>query len=198
MSPDRAPAPRRTVELVPRRGTWVPARRNPRGLTRPLRDLLGPPVLGRYLAPGELTVIRTRRHWLVALRAVAQASVAMPLVLALALVLNFVASGVWWLQVLLLLGSVAHQGMLFYRVLEWRAELIVVTDRRLIRIHGVLSTTVDDIRLGQITDSTYRQTLVGHVFGYGSIRIESAGQTQAVEQLDYVPNPQAVYRATLP
>jgi len=72
------------------------------------------------------------------------------------------------------------------------------TDTRLIRVHGVFTTTVDSVYLDQITDSTYHRSFLGHVFGYASLRIESAGQNQSLERIDFIPHPEAVYQATLP
>ena len=75
---------------------------------------------------------------------------------------------------------------------------IIVTDRRLLQLHCVLSTTVDAIHLDKITDSTYHKSLIGHVFNFGTLRIESSGQTQSIERIDLLPCPDTIYRATLP
>ena len=62
----------------------------------------------------------------------------------------------------------------------------------------MLSTTVDAIHLDKITDSTYHKSLIGHVFNFGTLRIESSGQTQSIERIDLLPCPDTIYRATLP
>lgn len=82
-------------------------------------------------------------------------------------------------------------------VLRWRAEQIAVTDRRIIRLSGILTRAVDAAPLEQITDSTLRRSILGRILGFGSIRIETAGQKQALERMDFVPSPDALYRATL-
>ena len=130
-----------------------------------------------YLGPGELCLIRTHLHWLVPLRSIAQATAMMPV----AILLGFVAPNIWWLQICLALVAVGHQGYVFYRFLAWRTEQVIVTDQRIIRTSGVFTTTVDAVNLDQITDSTYYRSLFGHVFGYGTVRIGSAGQNQALE-----------------
>ena len=188
-----------TVELVPARdGTWTPApvpRRHPvaRGARAWLRECANPTTPSSYLGPGELCLIRTHLHWLVPLRSIAQATAMMPV----AILLGFVTPSVWWLQIGLGLVAVVHQGYLFYRFLAWRTEQITVTDQRIIRTSGVLTTTVDAVNLDQITDSTYHRSLPGHVFNYGTVRIGSAGQNQALERIDFVPAPGEIYRATL-
>ena len=194
--------PRRadTVELVPtRRKGWVPAptapgRRAARTARAWLRECYTPADPRSYLGAGERTLIRTHQHWLVPLLSVTQATAMMPL----AIVLGFAAPSVWWIQLGLALAAVGHQLFLFYRVLAWRTDQLVVTDQRIIRTSGVFTTTVDAVQLEQITDTTYHRSLIGHVFNYGTIRVGSAGQNQSLERVDYVPDPGEIYRATLP
>ena len=190
-----------TVELVPARdGTSSPAptppRRNPvaRAARAWLRECANPTAPSVYLGPGELCLIRTHLHWLLPLRSITQAGLMMPI----AILLSFAAPSIWWLQLGLALSAVAHQGFLFYRFLAWRTDHIIVTDQRLIRTSGVFTTTVDAVNLDQITDSTYHQSLLGHILNYGTIRIGSAGQNQTLHTITYVPSPAAIYRATAP
>ena len=188
-----------TVELVASPdGTWRPApvpRRHPVARTARawLRECVNPTAPNSYLGPGELCLIRTHLHWLVPLRSIAQATAMMPV----AILLGFVTPSVWWLQIGLGLVAVGHQGFLFYRFLAWRTDQIIVTDQRIIRTSGVFTTTVDAVHLDQITDSTYHRSFLGYVFNYGTVRIGSAGQNQALERIDFVPAPGEIYRATL-
>ena len=187
------------VELVPARdGTWATAAATPRrhlvarGARVWLRECACPTAPSTYLGPDELCLIRTHLHWLVPLRFVVQSAAMMPI----AILLGFVTPSVWWWQIGLALSAVAHQGYLFYRFLAWRTEQIIVTDQRIIRTSGVFTTTVDAVNLDQITDSTYHRSLPGHVFNYGTVRIGSAGGDQTVRSIEWVPHPEAVYRAT--
>lgn len=196
-------APRsRTVELVRARGgTWVPAptRRRPvaRAVRVWLRECFTPADPASYLGPRELCLIRTRLHWVVPLKRIAQGAVMMPLAIALTLLFTFLLPSVWWLQVAMWLATVAHQLWIVYQVVAWRVKEVIVTDRRLILVHGVFTSTVDAVNLTKITDTSYRQSFLGHVFNYGSLRIETSGQAQAIERLDFVPAPVDVYQATL-
>jgi len=188
-----------TVELVPARDgtTWAPVpQRHPvaRATRAWLRECYSPAAPGTYLGPGELCLIRTHLHWLVPLRSIAQAAVMMPVVI----LLGFAAPSVWWLQLGLGLVAVGHQGFLFYRFLAWRTDQIIVTDQRVIRTSGVFTTTVDAVNLEQITDSTYHQSLPGHILNYGTVRIGSAGANQTLHRIPFVPSPSAIYRATAP
>ena len=188
-----------TVELVPTRTGWVPApaapgRRAARTARAWLRETYTPADARTYLGDGERVRIRTHQHWIVPLRGIAQATAMMPV----AILLGFVAPGVWWLQLGLGLVAVGHQLFLFYRVLSWRTDQLIVTDQRVIRTSGVFTTTVDAVSLDQVTDSTYHRSLIGHVLNYGTIRVGSAGQNQSLERIDFVPDAGGIYRATLP
>ena len=186
-----------SVELVPTRNGWVPAteapgRRAAQTARVWLRETYSPADPGTYLGAGERILIRTHQHWLLPLRSVIAAAAMMPL----AILLGFVAPNIWWLQIGLGLVAVAHQLFLFYRVLAWRTNQILVTDQRVIRSSGVFTTRVDAVNLDQVTDSTYHRSLFGHVFNYGTVRVGSAGQNQSLERVDYVPAPGEIYRAT--
>jgi len=190
--------PRRadTVELVPTRNGWVPApaapgRRAAQTARAWLRETHTPADPSSYLGPGELCLIRTHLHWLVPLRSVLQSMVMVPV----AILLGLVAPSIWWIQLGLALTAVGHQAYLFYRFLAWRTDQIVVTDQRIIRTSGVFTTRVDAVNLDQITDSTYHRSFLGHVFNYGTLRIGSAGTTQTLRAIDWVPTPADIYRA---
>ena len=137
-----------TVELVPTRKGWVPApaapgRRAAQTARAWLRETYTPADAGTYLGAGECILIRTHQHWLVPLRSIVSAAAMMPL----AIVLGFVAPNIWWLQIGLGLVAVAHQLFLFYRVLAWRTDQLIVTDQRVIRTSGVFTTRVDAVNL---------------------------------------------------
>lgn len=189
------------------RGQLVPARRD---LTRPtppplpvrpvrawLLGLLVPALPLSYLGTGEQVRHVTRLHWLAPARMLAKMSAMMLAIGAATWVAAHIAPGALLVQALLWGAAVMHSVMLGYRVLLWRAETIVVTDRRLYRVSGIVTISVDAVMLGEVTDVTYRQSLPGRLLGYGSLRFESAGQRQALQQLDHVPAPRAVYLAAL-
>jgi hypothetical protein len=49
--------------------------------------------------------------------------------------------------------------------------------------------------LGKVTDLTFERTMAGRMMGYGTMRIESAGQIQALERIDFMPRPEEIYEA---
>jgi hypothetical protein len=49
--------------------------------------------------------------------------------------------------------------------------------------------------LTKVTDLTFQRTLGGRILGYGTVIVESAGQNQAFERINYIPQPDEVYEA---
>jgi hypothetical protein len=45
-----------------------------------------------------------------------------------------------------------------------------------------------------VTDLTYRRSIPGRLLGYGAFIVESAGQHQAFNQIDFVPSPDRLYQ----
>ena len=182
----------RHAELVPRRTPPpLPPHRPPIHRTW-LRELFTPAPLHSYLTAGERCVVATRRHWLVPLWRLARGGGMMTAVG----IFTFLLPGFLLVQLALLLAALAHTAWIGWCILDWRVEQVVVTDSRLLHVHGIVTITVDAVQLSQITDAELRCTVLGRLLGYGSIRVETAGQ-RPVERLDYVPSPTAFWRATL-
>ena len=199
--------PRAGTRLVPRRAriatTRVPAspalpthrRRAP--VHAWLRELLTPPEPHSYLADSEQCLISTRLHWTAPLRTMLRMGVKMSLTGTVLFILSYLAPGLLIIQIVLALAALSHTAYLGYVILLWRTDTIMVTDRRIIRVSGLLTLTADTVNLSQVTDATLHQSLPGRVLDYGTLRIESAGQRQSLERLDYLPAPGVIYRATL-
>ena len=84
---------------------------------------------------------------------------------------------------------------LAYFVMEWWVERIVVTDKRFMISSGVFETKVAMMPITKVTDLTYERTVMGRMFGYGTLVVESAGQIQALNRIEFLPNPEQVYDA---
>jgi len=176
-------APRHT-ELIPRRvQPPLPSRRPPVHRTW-LRDLFVPAPVHSYIAPGEQCLIATRRHWVVPLWRLARGGGMMTVIGVLTVLLP----GYLLVQLALALGALAHTAWVLWCVLAWRVEQIAVTNTRLIRVAGILTTTVDTVPLAQITDMSMRRTIVGHILRYGTLRVETAGQDGALKSLHFLPS----------
>jgi uncharacterized membrane protein YdbT with pleckstrin-like domain len=146
--------------------------------------------LDKYLIPTETPVVVTRRHWASMLKTGSLTGLAF-------------LFGLWLLRytgdsqamagfaVLVMLGALSWFG---WGWLSWYAEEFVITDRRVLLIDGLLSRRVAIMPLSKVTDLTYRRSIAGRVLGYGAFIVESAGQHQAFNQIDYLPAPDRLYQ----
>ncbi len=78
-------------------------------------------------------------------------------------------------------------------VYDWHDIRVMITDRRIIRVHGLIVKKVNTMPLAKVTDLTYRRTGPGKLFGYGTFVVESAGQEHGLRELRFVPTPDALY-----
>ncbi len=148
--------------------------------------------LERYLLDGERIVTAVRSHWALVARPVALGILG--LVLVVWVDVNAPASAgngvsVLWLAWLVLAGWVT------WRLLEWRRDWFVATDKRFLMFYGFVTRKVSMMPLRKVTDMTYQRTVPGRLLRYGKFVLESAGQDQALSEINYVPNPDANYRA---
>lgn len=147
----------------------------------------------RYLAQDERIVLDVRRHLAVLLR---------PFFDALGVVLGTLILGVAlspdnggdWIDTVLGLIAFYFMARFLWRCWEWWVDRIVVTDRRIFEVSGLLTRKVASMPLAKMTDMTYSRPVLGRILRYGDLRIESAGQDQALSRLDHLPTPDDFYR----
>jgi uncharacterized membrane protein YdbT with pleckstrin-like domain len=153
--------------------------------------VLAPREVDEYVLPTERRVIRFRRHWVVIVNEVVQATVLMVILMVAAALLpeGPVLSNMLWYGGLLVLVKAC------YKVSEWWVEKVVITDKRVMLTQGVFTQKVGMMPLGKVTDLTFERTLNGRMMGYGTMIIESAGQIQALNRIDFLPDPEEVYEA---
>ncbi len=154
-------------------------------MTDPRNTVAAHAHLRRYVLANETVVVATRRHWARLLEPAATTLIAFLLVGTVAY-----SSGLRWLWVAWLLVL----GRLVWRWLHWYNEWFVATDKRLILAFGIVIHKVAMMPLMKVTDMGYSRTPMGQVFGYGRFVMESAGQDQALRQVDWVPQPDDTYR----
>ena len=148
-------------------------------------------LLRRYVLPGERVVLATRRHWAKLLEPVGTAIVVFAVCGGLtALLQPALGEGVlvvWWLW----LVALARLG---WFVLVWRVEWFVATDKRMLLLTGLITHQIGMMPLMKVTDMRYSRSVLGQVLGYGQFLLESAGQDQALRQINWVARPDATYR----
>ncbi|WP_425956524.1 PH domain-containing protein [Xylanimonas sp. McL0601] len=147
--------------------------------------------LRRYILPTEQVVVATRLHWAALLEPVATT---VGVFLLVAVVVKAVPLSVEPLAEWLWIVWFAALGRLGFRWLEWRHQWFVSTDKRLLLLYGLVIHKVAMMPLTKVTDMGYTRTPGGQLLGYGRFVMESAGQDQALRQIDYVPQPDQTYR----
>lgn len=148
--------------------------------------------LDRYLLDGERLVTAVHQHW---------AKVAEPVGSAVAgcvfafwvdatidPALGLLSTIVWWAWFALVLR-------MLYLVAEWRHDWFVATDKRLLLFYGFITRKVSMMPLMKVTDMSFERSVPGRIVGYGRFVMESAGQDQALREVNWVPQPDHHYRA---
>jgi len=149
-------------------------------------------LLGRYLLDGERILTAVHQHWAKVAEPVASVVASLVVVLlldsTLPTTLGAVTNLLWWAWLLVL-------GRALWKVVEWRHDWFVATDKRLILTYGLLTQKVAMMPLAKVTDMSYNRSPVGRLLGYGTFVMESAGQDQALHHVSWVPDPDQTYRA---
>lgn len=130
------------------------------------------------LVEGERFILATRQHWWVPLRGVSGMGVMWPVVFSLNVLVQRTVGDVWVVADLIWLGALAHSVVTGFRVMQWRTELLVVTNRRLVQTSGVFTHTMRETLLHQIRRFELYQSFFGQVFRYGTLHIELSGPHQ--------------------
>lgn len=145
-----------------------------------------------YLLDSERRVIRVRLHWAV----LAWDTFEAVALLAVCVMFSYVLPPAsWLLQNVLWYVALAVVLRFAYLVLFWWVERIVVTDKRILMTTGVFTTRVLMMPISKVTDLTYKRTVNGRMLGYGTLIVESAGQIQALNRIEYLPKPEQVFDA---
>jgi membrane protein YdbS with pleckstrin-like domain len=87
----------------------------------------------------------------------------------------------------------AASGWLAWGALNWRRDWFVVTDKRLLKLYGVVNRRIATMPMRKVTDITYERSPLGRLLGYGTFILESAGQEQALRRIDHVRDSNAHY-----
>lgn len=143
-----------------------------------------------YLLDTERRVIRIRRHWAVLLWDTFEA---VALLAICVLVSYLLPPAAWVIQNILWYAALLVVLRFAYVVMEWWVERLVVTDKRFVMTTGVFTTKVLMMPITKVTDLTYERSAWGRMMGYGTMVVESAGQIQALNRIDYLPRPEEFY-----
>lgn len=86
-------------------------------------------------------------------------------------------------------------GRLGVHILRWyRYEVRYLTNRRIIEATGLLGLRVASMPVTRVTDLVLTRTTAGEIFGFGDLRIESAGQEQSLASVPFLVEPWTFHR----
>ena len=143
----------------------------------------------------ERRVIRVRRHWAVLIKPLAQTVGVILVAFLLSRLISGAGSDLWLVQSLLWYAAVFALVRYAWKVLEWWVEVVIVTDKRFMLTSGIIETKNSMMPIGKVTDMSFLRPVLGQILGYGTLRVESAGQKQDLERIEYLPRPEEVFMA---
>jgi uncharacterized membrane protein YdbT with pleckstrin-like domain len=144
----------------------------------------------------ERRVIRVRRHWAVLIWPLLQTVGIMIVAFVLSyLISRYVGESFWLVQSLLWYAVIAAVVRFAWKVLEWWNEVLIVTDKRFMITSGLIETKNSMMPITKVTDMSFMRPFAGQLFGYGTLRVESAGQKQDLQKIEYLPRPEEVFMA---
>ena len=150
-----------------------------------------PRSIRRYVLEDERIVLATRHHWARVVEPVATTLAAFVVVgFLVGLLRADVGDGVeilWWVWLAVLARALV-------RLIGWRVEWFVATDKRMLLLTGLITHRVAMMPLHKVTDMSYARSVVGRLLGYGEFVLESAGQDQAMRRISFMPRPDDSYR----
>jgi uncharacterized membrane protein YdbT with pleckstrin-like domain len=144
-----------------------------------------------YILPTERRILRVRGHWALLVKDILESALAMALLIALDAYLpssQVIDTLTWYAGLVVTLR-------LTILVLDWWIERIVITDKRVMMSTGIITHRVAMMPLRKVTDLTFQQTVIGRTLGYGTMVVESAGQIQGLNRIEYMPQPDEIYEA---
>jgi membrane protein YdbS with pleckstrin-like domain len=127
------------------------------------------------LADGERIELRTRQHWFSIF-----AYIGWFWAFAAGTILFFLLARLTTWQVfdwLTLIGLLLALAWTAWRWLDWSFQDYIVTNRRVIKVDGILNKEAADSSLEKINDAVLRQGLLARMLGYGDLEIMTAAES---------------------
>ena len=149
-----------------------------------------PASVNRYLLPHERQVITVHQHPAILIRPIFEVLIGLAIAGWLS---NSIAhgNGIVILVIWVLWGVVFLR--LVVKVVEWAETYFVVTSQRFILSTGLVTRKVNMMPLAKVTDMSFQRSAMGRILGFGEFVLESAGQDQALSNVDYLPYPEQLY-----
>lgn len=141
----------------------------------------------KYLLPGEKVIFKTNRHWLDL--AVPLFSITTVCASYITLMPLFFPEDISILRELTLAFIASCLFLMIVVFLNWYCIRYYLTNKRLIEERGIIGKKTMSIWLRRVQNVTSSFGVLGRIFGFGDIFIESAG-TRGKIVFDFLPAPQ--------
>jgi uncharacterized membrane protein YdbT with pleckstrin-like domain len=138
----------------------------------------------KQLLPGEQLISLEHQHLIVLLKPILLNILCAVVLFILSYGLRSYWNMSYWIMALLLIPL----GILLWDIMVRNGREYIVTDRRVVRNEGVFSTSSFDAPLDKINNVFHEQTLMGRMFKYGRVGLETASE-QGTTSFDYIPHP---------
>lgn len=122
----------------------------------------------RLMAQNERVVFITREHWITLLSTILIDLGIAIVIIALSVAGTLFAPPLPLLGLVLLLIPLGH---FLVRLIVWRNEQYIITNRRVMEVRGVYKKHVSDSSLEKVNDVVMEQSALGRLLDYGDIRI---------------------------
>ncbi len=142
-----------------------------------------------YVASDERIVLQQRRHAIT----LAEPILTSVVVLVLVALLSSQAGDASNLRLVFFLIWLWFAIRAVLRVADWWVRWFVITDKRVMQAQGVIDRKIGMLPLARVTDMSYTKPFWGRIFRYGRFVFESAGQDQALREIEYVRHPDVTY-----
>jgi len=113
------------------------------------------------LKPGEKMILKSQQHWIV---------IASPIIWTI-IFLMLAQSSEFFFALAALAGVIS-----LYKMIDRSTNIWVVTNTRVIDEQGVFSISSKETPLDKINNVSYRKSLLGRMFDYGNVIIQSAAE----------------------
>lgn len=147
--------------------------------TKPLRG-----TMRTELKEDEQVIFTTQKHWKVLI---------LPFIISIAILIFsismfFISSNAGFIYFVLFMGTITYS---IYKYYVWKYDMWIVTNMRVIDEYGVFSFYSKESPLEKINNITCRQSLIGNIFNYGNLNIQTAAEQGMTTYID-VENPKGL------
>ncbi len=139
-----------------------------------------------FLLPKERIIFKTNPHWLLVVAP--EVALATFGILILEYLPSLLPGLIQLQQEIIMFFGAALSFVIIVIYLDWISTRYYLTNLRLIEERGIIGKRIVSIGLDKVQDVTCKFGILGRIFGFGNIEIESAG-TYGKIVFGYLPSP---------